>query len=852
MKDKETRNLQLISLQDYKPRFLKRSRLQALLEEASQKPVVTIIAGLGYGKTTAVTSFLLNKQQYTLWLVLTQLDNINTKIWENLCSAFHLIGKDTNGIMPAFGFPETDFAFDNFVKMIYKQLNGSDRYYLVFDGFYHITNTTILHFVEKLILIQIPNLCIFILSRKEILINTVSLRAKNLLFPINDEMLRLTEEELSALFHSQGIMLTEQAKSEFYEYTGGWIFAAQLVCLSLKQNVLYKTNPFSAVELDIFSLLESEVFSVLSCELQMLLLKLSLLDCLPLDLAVQLAAGQQELIFQIIDISSFVIFDKFTSKICIHYLFRDFLEKRHGILSKSVKDEIYLMAAQWYEKNKYPIDAISQYEKIGYSERITGILLTFTRAYPAETMEFLLGVLERMPEEFLRQNPILRFLSIKYMMNNFRMEEVNKRLLELLQELELLPPTPELKAAFGEIYIHLAFQGLITSGMTHTYDFVRYFEMAHEYLPEGSKLIHNPYLSMGSYTCSVCSHKAGEIDKFIAALKEMLPFCKSLIPNTFEGLDTLGEAEFAYFKKDMKEAEKQILQVIRDSREDKNIYMEINALFLQTRISVALGGYKKAINALDHQRQLVKRINRPECYAVYDITIGWFYAQLGHTDLVSDWIRDEQRSREVMTPITFAADKLVRAKCLLHDNEIYELLALLNGKQEGFTFEYYLFGLIEMKVLKAIGLSLLKEYKESALVLQGAYELAVPNKIIMPFVENGKYMRTLINRVSEYTKIPGDWLEDIRIKSSTYAKRLSSIGIDFNVRQNAEENKPSLSHRELEVLRSLCQSLTREEIADAYGLSVNTVKSIINNIYGKLGVNNSLDAVRVAAHLNFL
>ena len=55
--------------------------------------------------------------------------------------------------------------------------------------------------------------------------------------------------------------------------------------------------------------------------------------------------------------------------------------------------------------------------------------------------------------------------------------------------------------------------------------------------------------------------------------------------------------------------------------------------------------------------------------------------------------------------------------------------------------------------------------------------------------------------------------------------------------------KANLSEREEEVARLLLQGRTNKEIANALFVSVNTIKSHIKHIYGKLGVNNRIQLV---------
>ena len=61
-----------------------------------------------------------------------------------------------------------------------------------------------------------------------------------------------------------------------------------------------------------------------------------------------------------------------------------------------------------------------------------------------------------------------------------------------------------------------------------------------------------------------------------------------------------------------------------------------------------------------------------------------------------------------------------------------------------------------------------------------------------------------------------------------------------------------LSDRELEVLKLIAEGLSRQEIASQLFLSLNTVKTHARNIYGKLGVNNQMQAVGKAQGLGLL
>ncbi|MBI3587117.1 MAG: DNA-binding response regulator [Ignavibacteriales bacterium] len=61
-----------------------------------------------------------------------------------------------------------------------------------------------------------------------------------------------------------------------------------------------------------------------------------------------------------------------------------------------------------------------------------------------------------------------------------------------------------------------------------------------------------------------------------------------------------------------------------------------------------------------------------------------------------------------------------------------------------------------------------------------------------------------------------------------------------------------LTERELEVLRHISQGHSNQEIADRLFVSLNTIKTHVNNIYSKLGVKRRTQALSRAKQLHLL
>jgi len=85
----------------------KRQRLNQLFMEAVKFPLVTICAGSGYGKTSAVLDFLEDFQATTIWIQLSERDNVGSRFWENCARIIEQINAPFALASTKLGFPDT-------------------------------------------------------------------------------------------------------------------------------------------------------------------------------------------------------------------------------------------------------------------------------------------------------------------------------------------------------------------------------------------------------------------------------------------------------------------------------------------------------------------------------------------------------------------------------------------------------------------------------------------------------------------------------------------------------------------------------------------------------------------------
>ncbi len=115
-------------------------------------------------------------------------------------------------------------------------------------------------------------------------------------------------------------------------------------------------------------------------------------------------------------------------------------------------------------------------------------------------------------------------------------------------------------------------------------------------------------------------------------------------------------------------------------------------------------------------------------------------------------------------------------------------------------------------------------------------------------------MRMLIAdfRFSIEKQMPSNAYAQLGYTGKLLAAFAPPINKQSTIKNPKSEMVEPLSKRELEVLRLLRTDLNGPEIARECMVSLSTVRTHIQHIYAKLGVNNRRAAVRRAEELNLL
>lgn len=347
----------------------------------------------------------------------------------------------------------------------------------------------------------------------------------------------------------------------------------------------------------------------------------------------------------------------------------------------------------------------------------------------------------------------------------------------------------------------------------------------------------------------------GAFEKFIEDVECAVPYMVETTNGGGYGCDDLCKAELSFFQRKLLNSEKYIYQAITKAQKTEQYYIEDLALFYLMRINISSGNYADIFDIIEKLKLQIERYQHPSYYTMYVIASGWFYSLIGEIDHVIFWNDKNSIHMAQSAPIEVASwCQLLFASCLLTTKKYSELLAFIDGLEFEIINELYLIGQVEITVLRSVALYQLKEKEAAIETLEKAYQVSESNALIMPFVELGNDMLTLVKAAmrSEQCAIPHDWLENIKRKCSAYAKRVSYLSSQYTKMNSSEKSYIKLTKKELECLRDLYQGLSRTEIATCRNVSENAVKLQIRNICDKLGAKNSRQAVRIAYSLNIL
>ncbi len=306
----------------------------------------------------------LDKGNKAVWISIDSADNEANQFLSLFCSALVKTGVADATLVTRANNSSANTDLAELTRKLLEVVEQCPNDVFVFiDDFHFISDSAILLFINTLLQINLNNLHLVISSRVQPKIDTNYLYAQGLHYYLDAEKLRFTLSETNDLL--KDFLTVEQIES-LHTQTEGWPVAIQLSRLWYIQNPNSSPTKLLTNNLDTLSnYLREQVFDKFDITTQNFLLKTSFLDSFNIDLANFVCANEEgsHAISQLKPYESLIIsLDNTGSSFKYHQLFADFLQQTFTTLfGQGEVRRLRHRAAQWFADENYLSESVSQY-----------------------------------------------------------------------------------------------------------------------------------------------------------------------------------------------------------------------------------------------------------------------------------------------------------------------------------------------------------------------------------------------------------------------------------------------------------------------------------------------------------
>jgi LuxR family maltose regulon positive regulatory protein len=382
-----------------------------------------------------------------------------------------------------------------------------------------------------------------------------------------------------------------------------------------------------------------------------------------------------------------------------------------------------------------------------------------------------------------------------------------------------------------------------------------------------------------------CAHRmAGDLDAALAGLDQAIQWSREHdLASLLDGSLYTGTADILRERNDPAGALDRVTEGLRLSgqlgagRDERWIEWHMCDLLVLARIKQAGNDPDGALAVVHEARDRLKGLGVSSFTAILAAFEAQIRVSQGDIEPAVHWLRSVESHavppRFGLTPrfFIYASEHLEIApvQVLLAQGRstgnlgpMRQVLALLDEPQGRAARIGMVWLHAKSLALRALAHQMLGESASALTALDRALVLAQPGGHVRLFIDEGPAMAELLRQldgrcsVPDYLanlltgQLPGPYNEDTW-KGGTVGD--TAVGVEYPLgRSRPVATNESVTERELEVLRLLAVGQSNPEIARTLYVEVNTIKTHIKSLYGKLGVHGRVQAVQRAREIGLL
>ena len=812
--------------------LLARDRItNALTGALASHHLVIVIAPMGYGKSTACGAFLDSAASgRVLHLSARPSWREPDAFWEASLRELSLQGASVPHSFTRMRFPRDGASLYHVLSGLKRQLSGTPTT-LVIDDYQYSSSEPLDAFMEALVREEIPGLSLLLFSRRKPLFALGNLRLQGHACLFGPGLLLFNTEEARALFAQYGVTDTDIADTAL-RFSEGWAAALSISLRRyLEQGLLEPVRDMEKIINELF-------FEAYEERDQKLLMQLSVLGAFTSRQAAELSddPGAGRRVRELCGHNSLLHYNEAADRCSMHGLLRAYLtrcisEKTCAAAKAIDLQALHRKVAQCALADNDAPGAIRHYALAGGDEDLLAILRMFEK--PGEGLllsagaEEFLAIMEAIPWRVRRRCPVgyLGFIH-RYMVRVDR-----NKATELLLEAE-----EEFTMADGP---HDTIQGEIEliHAVREFNDFAamcRRYETARGLLRGRSSLVNERmfWTFNSPHSAFLYLREPGGYKDLLRTAKEHLGAFDELSGGANAGAFDLLLGEYLLETGEGAEAVHHLRKGEYKARQSLQYRGLLAAAFLKARLRMAEGKAEKALAELDAIDDELKAIDYPPLMYMSGLCRGYIAASCNNIKAIPAWLLgdDDGGARDFLHDCDFAV--VVRGMALAAVKDWARLEAHAESAARRMEQGNCLLGGLHMALCRAIAAynRRVNSSREAEAHLKRAGELAFGDGIVTSIAEYGGHLLPLLQRLER--------LHPHNARVAVLAKRARKYA------RTGAENRPRLTAREKDILERAATGASNTEIGEALGIVPGSVANTLSRIYGKLGVNCRMGAVR--------
>ena len=792
-------------------------RLQESLRPISRCAMTTVVAPMGYGKTTAVNWYLGERAKAeTLHIIRISVYSANLAIfWKSTQEAFARAGFP---FLREYPCPTDAAGGGLLVDDLCHALAGEAPCYLFIDDFHLLTDKRASLFLCMLANRLPANVHLIVASRDRFLPAAEAVRLGARVYQIGTEQLRLNHTELSVYAHRCGTELSDAQVESLLYSSEGWFSAVYLNLRTLSERGVLPSR-----HSDIYATFTAAMIDPLPEKQREFLAVMGLADEFTVEMAQAVTgdADAEQLLSMLTEQNAFVTRLPDGISYRFHHMMKACAERSFLTMAQETQKLYWERFGLWYEQHRQYLHAIAAYQKSENYDALlrvirsdAGILLASLKP------EVVLDALDKCPAETLKAYPFAILVLMRRMFTWRqipKMLELKALLLSAIEEHSELSEE-ERGNLLGEcdlILSFLCYNDISAMSRLHRSASAQMSRPAISIQSGGGWTFGSPSVLMMFYRAP------GELEDELLEMDECMPHYYQVTNHHGQGAETIMRAEALFCQGRFTDAHIELERAYAQIRESGQVNMALCCDFLSWRLSLHADVEQRYTFAERYADLL--RYHDASWLNLWSATSAYYHALRGETDKIP-----EVFSQHCLSDINMLAPGKPMMEMI--ENQVYlaqGAYAKVVGRSAGLLAVceamHYALVALHVRIQTAAAYARLGKPEEARAELKKALSDAEPDGFVMPFVENYGFLQPLLAQ---------------EIKSELIAK-IAGLGEAAGARSAASARPAAfaaLTPREFEIVELMTQRLSNREIAERLYLSEGSVKQYVNQIYSKLHI----------------